>query len=320
MTTHVLPLTRATLHGHFDNALQPVLRIAAGDTVRFSLLDASWRYDPVAGIREPEFARDPILDRGHAMCGPIYVEGAHPGMALEIRIGELRPGRLGWTGTRLNERYGLTRLARLEWQIDGERGTGTNQLGHTVALSPFLGVMGNALAGPGVHPTTPPRRVGGNIDCKELVSGTTLYLPIEVEGALFSTGDGHAAQGDGEVSGMAIECPMELAELTFDVRDDMPLKTPRALTPEGWLVMGFDEDLNKATDEALNGALDLIMGQADVERPEAMALASMLVDLRITQMVNQVRGVHAIVHEVGGGIDTNKTPHAKDAKTQGKAQ
>jgi acetamidase/formamidase len=301
MTTHTLPLKRATLHGHFDNALPTVLRIAAGDTVRFTLLDSSWRYDPVKGMREPDFARDATLDRGHAMCGPIYVEGAHPGTTLEIRIGELRPGRLGWTGTRLNESYGLRRLARLEWQIDGERGTATNQLGHTVALAPFLGVMGNALAAPGVHSTTPPRRVGGNLDCKELLNGTTLYLPIEVEGALFSTGDGHAAQGDGEVSGMAIECPMELAELTFTVRDDMPIKTPRALTPEGWLVMGFDEDLNKATDEALNGALDLIAEREGVERPEAMALASMLVDLRITQIVNQVRGVHAVVHELAGG-------------------
>ena len=301
MTIHVLPMNRATVHGHFNNALPPALRIASGDSVRFSLWDAGWRHHPTEGIRELDFKRDLELDRGHAMGGPIFVEGAHAGLTLEIRIGELRPGRTGWTGSRIVEAHGLTRLASLDWQIDGENGTATNQLGHVVRLAPFLGVMGNAPAAPGVHSTTPPRRVGGNMDCKELLSGTTLYLPIEVEGALFSTGDGHAAQGDGEVSGMAIECPMELAELTFTVREDMPIRTPRARTPEGWLVMGFDEDLNRAADEALNGALDLIMEQQGLERPEAVALASMIVDLRITQIVNQVRGVHAIVHELHAG-------------------
>ena len=301
MTIHVLPMNRATVHGHFNNALPPALRIASGDSVRFSLWDAGWRHHPTEGIRELDFKRDLELDRGHAMGGPIFVEGAHAGLTLEIRIGELRPGRTGWTGSRIVEAHGLTRQAALDWQLDGENGTATNQLGHVVRLAPFLGVMGNAPAAPGIHSTTPPRRVGGNMDCKELISGTTLYLPIEVEGALFSTGDGHAAQGDGEVSGMAIECPMELAELTFTVREDMPIRTPRARTPEGWLVMGFDEDLNKAADEALNGALDLIMEREGLERPEAVALASMIVDLRITQIVNQVRGVHAIVHELHAG-------------------
>src|SRR5260370_38388834 len=115
MTVHTLTMNRATLHGHFDNALKPVLRIAAGDTVRFSLWDASWRHHPTEGKRELDFKRDPELDRGHAMCGPIYIEGAQPGMTLEIQIGELRPGRTGWTGTRSNERYGLTRLAGVLW-------------------------------------------------------------------------------------------------------------------------------------------------------------------------------------------------------------
>lgn len=298
MTIHTLQHSRATLHGHFSKGLTPVLRIASGDTVRFTVPDASWKYDPFLGIRELEFPLDPVLDRGHALCGPVYVEGAKPGSTLEIRIGELRPGRVGWTGTRLNETLGITRRARLEWQIDGEQGFASDQFGHRVALSPFMGVMGNAPEAEGVQSTIPPRRVGGNIDCKELVKGTTLYLPVEVEGALFSTGDGHARQSDGEVSGMAIECPMESVELTFIVRDDMPLHTPRAQTAEGWLVLGFDEDLNKATDIALNGALDLLVNKLGVERPEAYALASLIVDLRVTQIVNDVKGVHAVVREL----------------------
>lgn len=298
MTVHRLPFERATLHGHFSRDLPPALHIADGDTVHFTTFDPSWRYDPLRGIREPDFAREPELDRGHALSGPVYIEGARPGMTLEIRVGELRPGRVGWTGARLYAHLGITRHARLEWQIDGEAGTATDQYGHTVRLSPFMGVMGNAPGEPGVHSTTPPRRVGGNIDCRELVSGSTLFLPVEVDGALFSTGDGHAAQGDGEVSGTAIECPMERAELTFRLRDDMPLKLPRALTPEGWLAFGFDEDLNRAADQALDGALDLIVEQTGAERPEALALASMLVDLRVTQIVNHARGVHAIVRRL----------------------
>jgi acetamidase/formamidase len=295
MTIHNLLYSRATLHGHFSKDLPPALRIASGDTVRFTIPDASWKYDPFKGISEPEFALDPVLDRGHALCGPVYVEGAKSGSTLEIRIGDVRPGRVGWTGTRLTESLGITRRARLEWQIDGEQGFATDQFGHRVALSPFMGVMGNAPDAEGAQSTIPPRRVGGNIDCKELVQGTTLFLPVEVEGGLFSTGDGHARQSDGESSGMAIECPIESVELTFSVRDDMPLQTPRARTPEGWLVLGFDEDLNKATDIALNGALDLLVETLGVERPEAYALSSLIVDLRVTQIVNDVKGVHAVV-------------------------
>ncbi len=301
MSIHTLPLNRSTLHGHFSNDVAPVLRIADGDTVRFATLDASWKHHPTLGHWQPDFERDPQLDSGHAICGPIFVEGAKPGMTLEIQIGELLSGRTGWTG--INPRLGLERVGvaeptRLEWEIDGETRTATNQLGHTIAVAPFMGVMGNAPAADGIHSTIPPRRVGGNMDCKELVSGSTLWLPIEVEGALFSVGDGHAAQGDGEVCGTAIECPMQLVELTFRVRDDLKLKTPRALTPAGLLVMGFDADLNQATDEALNGALDVIEQKYHVSRAEAFALASIIVDLRVTQIVNQVRGVHAMVRDL----------------------
>jgi acetamidase/formamidase len=146
---------------------------------------------------------------------------------------------------------------------------------------------------PGTHATAPPRPCGGNIDCKELVAGTTLFLPIEVDGALVSAGDGHAAQGDGEVSQLAIEAPVERARLTFTVRDDLPLTTPAAWTPEAWLTFGFDEDLDEAAALAIGAMLELMGREHGLERREALALASVVVDLRITQMVNGVRGVHA---------------------------
>jgi acetamidase/formamidase len=158
--------------------------------------------------------------------------------------------------------------------------------------------MGVAPPEPGVHVTTPPRVWGGNIDCKELVAGTTLYLPVGVEGALFSVGDGHGAQGDGEVCGTAVEIPVTRVELTFRLREDMKLKAPRARTAEGWLTFGFDEDLNRATTMALAGMLDLIQERhPGMNRQEALALASIAADLRITQIVNQSQGVHCVLRE-----------------------
>ena len=125
-------------------------------------------------------------------------------------------------------------------------GSATDELGTTVALAPFLGVIGMPPPEPGVHSTGPPRRWGGNIDCKLLVAGTTLYLPIPVDGALLSAGDGHGAQGDGEVSGTAIECPVERAQLTLGLRDDLDLRMPIARIDDAWVAFGFDEDLDTA--------------------------------------------------------------------------
>jgi acetamidase/formamidase len=148
---------------------------------------------------------------------------------------------------------------------------------------------------PGIHPTAPPRSTGGNIDCKELVAGSTLYLPIEVPGGLFSVGDGHAAQGDGEVCTTAIECPMERVTLTFSLHDGPPIKTPRANKPAGWVTLGFHENLQEATIYALESMLDLMVEKYDLPRLEALAMASLVVDMHVTQIVNGVRGVHAIL-------------------------
>ena len=163
-------------------------------------------------------------------------------------------------------------------------------------LAPFLGVLGMPPDEPGVHSTIPPRRCGGNIDCKELVAGTTLFLPIPVDGALFSAGDGHAAQGDGEVSGTAIESPVE-ATVTLDVRDDLPLEWPVARIDGAWLSFGFDEHLGLAARIAVDGMLDLMERELGVSRPDALGLASVVVDLRVTQVVNQVLGVHAVLRD-----------------------
>jgi acetamidase/formamidase len=136
---------------------------------------------------------------------------------------------------------------------------------------------------------------GGNIDCKELVAGSTLYLPISVKGAHFSTGDGHARQADGEVSGTGIECPMDRVELTFDLCEDLKLESPRANTPAGWITLAFDPDLNKAFYTAMWSMIDLMTELHGITRLNALSLASLIVEMRVTQRVNGTNGVHALL-------------------------
>jgi acetamidase/formamidase len=203
-----------------------------------------------------------------------------------VRIDEVRPG--GWGVT-----FGGG--APFGWALEGD--SWRSERGHTVAPAPFLGVIGMPPPDPGVHSTGPPRRWGGNIDCKELVAGSTLFLPIPVDGALVSAGDGHGAQGDGEISGTAIECPLSSAQVTLDLRDDLELRMPVARAGGAWLAFGFDEDLEFAVRQAIDGILDLIERELAVDRAYAEALASVVVDLRITQNVNGVKGVHAVLSD-----------------------
>jgi acetamidase/formamidase len=278
---HELPLGSTRLHGAFSPDLAPVLTVDLGDSVRFSLPNSGWRLGPDEEVERP----DPAVDTGHALLGPIEVRGARAGKTLAVRVDELTPG--GW-GETFDDAGN-----RVHWELrDGLAHTGR----WTVPLAPFLGVMGMPPTEPGIHSTRPPRPTGGNIDCKELVAGTTLFLPIAVDGALFSAGDGHGAQGDGEVSGWAIECPME-GRLTLDVRDDLELPWPVARTADAWLTFGFDEDLGRAAELALDGMLDLMERERGIPRRDARVLASVAVDLRVTQIVNLAVGVHAVLRD-----------------------
>lgn len=296
--THELPLERRTLHGHFSADLPPALTIESGDTVAFACLDAGWN----AENGEKFEPRDETLDGGHALVGPIEIRGARAGQVLEVRIEDVRVGSWGVTyaggwQTALNDRLavgdGEGRIVR--WALDADAATGRDDRGREVDLRPFPGVLGLPPPESGVHSTSPPRRWGGNIDCKELVAGAMLLLPIPVDGALFSAGDGHARQGDGEVSQTAIECPLDRLVLTLAVRDDLALATPAAWTPDAWLTFGFDEDLDEAAAIATDAMLELMGRELGLERRDALALASVVVDLRVTQIVNGVKGVHAVL-------------------------
>jgi acetamidase/formamidase len=278
---HELPLEAGNLRGYFSRELAPVLAVDPGDSVRISVPNAGWR----VGHDEEFPPRDPALDTGHALAGPIEVRGARAGHVLAVTIDEVAPGPWGMTVTE--------RPHRIDWQLADGLGRGA---GRKVRLAPFLGVLGMPPDEAGVHSTIPPRRCGGNIDCKELVAGTTLYLPIPVDGALFSAGDGHAAQGDGEVSGTAIEAPVD-ATLTLGVRDDLSLEWPLARIDGAWLSFGFDEHLGRAARIAVDGMLDLMEREHGLSRADALGLASVVVDLRVTQVVNEVLGVHAVLRD-----------------------
>jgi acetamidase/formamidase len=301
MAIYTIEPTRETLHGTFSREHAPILTIDSGDTVHFSTLNASWVLDLATDPPTRFEPRDRERDGGHALCGPIAIRGAQPGMTLEVRINEVRPVGWGWTSvggweSMVNRRIGLVDQPNaLVWTLDIAAMTGKDQYGHTIALHPFMGVMGMPPDEPGMHSTIPPRYCGGNIDCKELVAGSVLYLPVSVPQALFSVGDGHAVQGDGEVCGVALECSMEYVDLTFYLHDQMHCTTPRAHTAAGWLTLGFHENLHEASLIALEAMIELMEEHYQLTRHQALALASLVVDLRVTQIANRVLGVHALL-------------------------
>jgi acetamidase/formamidase len=277
MALHELPCEPWALHGHFSRDLEPVLTVEPGDTVLISVPNHAWHVERDEQI----VARDPELDTGHPLAGPIAVRGAKAGQTLVVRIEEVRPAHWGVThGGRDHAVY---------WELRAGIG---RALGRELDLAPFLGVIGMPPPEPGAHSTIPPRRWGGNIDCKELVAGTTLYLPIPVDGALFSAGDGHAAQGDGEVSGTAIETPVQ-ARLTLDVDEELSLEWPMARIGGAWLTFGMDRSLGQAARYAVDGMVKLMRREFGLRRGDALVLASVGVNLHVTQIVNSIQGVHA---------------------------
>jgi acetamidase/formamidase len=302
---HELALERPNLHGHFSRELEPVLELDSGESFAFSTLDAGWGLEPprADGSQRDRFEpRDPKLDAGHALIGPVAVRGARAGQVLEVGIDSVRVGPFGLTvaggwSSFMNDGLDVAEgeSAVLAWELDAEAGIGRDRAGREVRLSPFLGVLGMPPDEPGIHPTGPPRFCGGNLDCKELVGGAPRVQPIPVEGALFSAGDCHALQGDGEVSSTAIECPLERGELKLTVRDDLELTGPVARTAEAWIALGLGETIDAATVDAVDAMLRLMGRELGLERRDALALASVVVDLRITQVVNGVMGVHAVL-------------------------
>jgi acetamidase/formamidase len=287
-----LPAER--LHYAWDNGLAPVLEIDSGDTVEIATHDSSDHYFSRHSTAADLVNRPNV--KGHALTGPIAMRGAKPGDTLAVEVLEVRRADFGYTvfgpkGGLLREDFPEPYL-RI-WDLDGGDGFARGVPGVRIPLAPFLGVMGVALAEPGAHSTIPPRRVGGNMDVRQLTAGSTLYLPIEVAGALFSTGDAHAAQGDGEVCITAIEMD-SVSTLRFSLLRDQPVREPQLrLAGPPTVISGpyhgctaHAPDLMEATKNATRYAIEWLCRDAHLSAEDAYVVASVAAELRISQVVD----------------------------------
>jgi acetamidase/formamidase len=293
--------------GFFDPVAKPVLHVQSGDSVTIDTMSGNPAFLPPADkFHIPEaltqiHKHTPQGPGPHILTGPVHVAGAKPGMVLEVRIDDvsllqdwgvnsIRP--LGGTLPHLVDEPRATVIP-----LDLKRMVGVMPWGLELPLKPFFGVMGVAPPkGWGKITSIIPRAHGGNLDNKELMAGATLYLPVFVEGALFSCGDGHGCQGDGEVDGTAIETALR-GTFTFIVRDDLRFAYPRAETPTHYITMGMDPDLDACAVAALRDMIALLGEKANLSPEDAYMLCSLAADLRVTQTVNGSKGVHAMIEK-----------------------
>ena len=305
MANHRIDAGPEAVHwGYFDAGLKPLLTVASGDTVTISTVSGMANQMPAAPLTVPPalaaiHARVPQKLPGHICTGPVAVKGAKAGQVLEVRINDIQL-HYDWGYNMIRPLVGalpddFDTPTLIHIPLDKKKNTGTLPWGLELPLAPFFGVM--AVAPPpawGMVSTLPPRRNGGNLDNKELVKGTTLYLPIHVDGALFSVGDGHGVQGDGEVCVTAIETGL-IGTFELHLRDDMALEWPLAETPTHMITMAFDPDLDDCVTIALRDMIKLICRRTNLSREQAYTLCSLAADLRVTQVVNGNKGIHVML-------------------------
>lgn len=287
-------LLRSQVHFGWSRDHRPLLTVASGSEVNLETQDAS------AGQLSPGSTAADIanldFDRVNPVTGPIFVEGAKPGDVLQVELLNVEPGEWGWTA----QIPGFGLLADQfpdpwvhVWSLDGPWAPFRD--GISVPIQPFCGVIGVAPADPGLHSVVPPRRVGGNMDIKQMGPGTTLYLPVEVEGALLGVGDTHGAQGDGEVCGTAIEAAMSVS-LRVSVRGDLSIDTPEfdvgplernsAATAGYHAVTGIAPDLMQAARQSIERMIEYLGSRHRLDPQAAYALCSVAVDLKISEVVD----------------------------------
>jgi acetamidase/formamidase len=287
----------AHCHCGWDNALAPVATVASGDTVTLQCLDAAGGHYTAGSTATDIATMDPA--RVNPVTGPVFVDGAEPGDALKVTIRDFAPSGFGWSAIipgfgLLSDQFTDPHLHL--WEYDRSAGIPAvfNDKAR-VPLKPFAGTIGVALAESGTHDIIPPRHTGGNMDIRDLAAGTQLWLPVEVAGALFSVGDTHAAQGDGEVCGTAIESAMDIT-VTLDLVKDAAPRFPRFSTPgpvsrhldaSGYEVTtGIGPDLMAAARDAVSGMVDHLCRWQGIVAEDAYVLCSVCGDLRISEVVD----------------------------------
>jgi len=306
---HLEPTPQTVAWGYYDAAAPPVLRIASGDTVEaHTLITSSPARLEAAGV-PPDQVEQALRDvyaqvtnrgpGGHILDGPIFVEGAEPGDVLEVRILSVRLAvPYAYNGFRpgsgfLPEDFPYARMKIVpldEWGMIARFADGIE-----IPLHPFFGSMGVAPPeASGRINSAPPWMHAGNLDNKELVAGTTLYIPVHARGALFEVGDGHAGQGNGEVDITALETSL-VGTLQLIVRKDMHLLWPRAETPTHVITMGLHEDLTEATRLAIRNMIDYLVSERHLSRDDAYMLVSVAGDVDVTELVDGNKGVHVLL-------------------------
>jgi len=302
---HHLSSSPETVHwGWFDAALPHVLTIASGDRITIDSLSGGPANLPGEGFGVPPellqvHAKSQRRLPGHILTGPVAVQGAQPGDVLEVRIIDVTL-RQDWGYTFVRPLAGalpneVEAFEQIISRLDREKKVGLLPWGLEIALRPFFGVMG--VAPPpawGSISSIQPRAHGGNLDIKELVPGSTLYLPVFSEGAGFSVGDGHAVQGDGEICTTAIETALT-GTFELHVRKDLRLDYPAAETPSHLVTMGMDPDLDTAARDALRRMIDRVTQETGLSRARAMMLMSLVADVRVSQLVNEHKGIHVMM-------------------------
>ena len=303
------PTPKTIAWGYYDASTPPVLRVKSGDTVEIqTLITSSPKRLEGAGVAADQVEQplrdiyDQVKDKGpggHILTGPIYVADAQPGDVLEIRIISVRlaipyayngfgPGR-GF----LPEDYPYPKIKIIP--LDEKRMVAKFAPGIEIPLHPFFGSMGDAPPeSAGRFNSAPPWIMAGNLDNKDLVAGTTLYIPVHAPGALFEVGDGHAGQGDGEVDITALETSL-IGTFQFIVRKDLHLKWPRAETPTHYITMGLNDDLNACATLAVREMINFLVTEKHLSRDDAYMLSSVAADLHITELVDGNKGVHMML-------------------------
>ena len=306
MTHHLNASPETCAWGFFDAGLAPVIEVQSGDEIIIETVSGGPEQMPplIEGFDIPSelFDIHKHSERqlpGHILTGPVAVAGAQPGHVLEVQILDVKLRQnWGWNLIRplagtLPDEFPSARTEIIPLDLDAM--TARLSWGLNLPLRPFFGVMGVAPPGNwGRISTIQPRAHGGNLDNKELIAGTKLYLPVFSEGALFSCGDGHAAQGDGEVCVTAIETALQ-GTFRLVLREDMRLTYPRAETPTHLITMGMHEDLDRCVETALRDMIAWIVERTGLSREDAYMLCSLAGDLRITQTVNGNKGVHMMM-------------------------
>jgi acetamidase/formamidase len=303
------PTPKTVAWGYYDAKAAPVLRIKSGDTVEIqTLITNSPKRLEEAGLPADQVEQslrditDQVKDKGpggHILTGPIFIEGAEIGDVLEVRILGIKlaipyaynafgPGR-GY----LPDDYPYAKIKIIP--LDAQRMAAHFAPGIDIPLHPFFGSMGDAPPeSAGRFNSAPPWVMAGNLDNKDLVAGTTLYIPVHAQGALFEVGDGHAGQGDGEVDITALETSL-IGTFQFIVRKDLHLKWPRAETPTHYITMGLNDDLNACATLAVREMIDFLVTEKHLSRDDAYMLASVAADLHITELVDGNKGVHMML-------------------------